>query len=300
MVFGYGISTLSRPLLALAGGWGQVLGSRFVDRFGKGVRTAPRDAIVADSVEARELGRSFGFHRAMDQFGAVLGPAIAFLILYRASQRLPDRVLDVLDPRRVCRFLSSSCSSRRSGRSRPERPSKRPRGRLRAVSGATAPSGRSRGGSRGATGRDLQRRDALGTRLARLRGPLLAYLVVTAIFSLGNSSDAFLILRARDLQVAAALIPVLYVVFNFIYSRFLDPGRAACRSGRTAQGGADRLRGLCGGLRVDGTGPLSGGRCGESSHSTGSTWASPTETDVPCWPSSPRATGAGPPLGPTT
>ncbi len=81
MLFGYSISTLSRPLLALARGWGMVLGSRFVDRFGKGVRTAPRDAIVADSCDKKELGRSFGFHRAMDQFGAVIGPAIAFLVL---------------------------------------------------------------------------------------------------------------------------------------------------------------------------------------------------------------------------
>jgi MFS family permease len=82
MLFGYGVSTLSRPLLALANGWGMVLGARFVDRFGKGVRTAPRDAIVADSCEKGQLGRSFGFHRAMDQFGAVVGPAVAFLILW--------------------------------------------------------------------------------------------------------------------------------------------------------------------------------------------------------------------------
>ena len=81
MLFGYSVSTLSRPLLALAGSWGVVLGARFVDRFGKGVRTAPRDAIVADSCEKKELGRSFGFHRAMDQFGAVVGPAVAFLVL---------------------------------------------------------------------------------------------------------------------------------------------------------------------------------------------------------------------------
>ncbi len=81
MLFGYGISTLSRPLLALSTGWGMVLGARFIDRFGKGVRTAPRDAIIADSAPRHELGRSFGFHRAMDQFGAVVGPAIAFVVL---------------------------------------------------------------------------------------------------------------------------------------------------------------------------------------------------------------------------
>ncbi|MHB9150383.1 MAG: MFS transporter, partial [Thermoleophilia bacterium] len=78
---GYGISALSRIGLALAGSWGQVLGARFVDRVGKGVRTAPRDAIVADSCLGRDLGRNFGYHRAMDQLGAVIGPGVAFLVL---------------------------------------------------------------------------------------------------------------------------------------------------------------------------------------------------------------------------
>lgn len=213
MIFGYGLSTLSRPILALAGGWGQVLGARFVDRFGKGVRTAPRDAIIADSVEPRELGRSFGFHRAMDQFGAVLGPAIAFLIL---SQRhngyrtvfwvsLIPGVLSVLV---IVFFIKER--------------------RRRDVAEASVPAAKLLDGTAVHVPRD-----PLRTRLSRLRGPLLAYLAVTAIFSLGNSSDAFLILRARDLQVAAALIPVLYVVFNFIYSAFSVPaGLVADRVGR--------------------------------------------------------------------
>ena len=232
MVFGYGISTLSRPLLALAGGWGQVLGARFVDRFGKGVRTAPRDAIVADSVEAKELGRSFGFHRAMDQFGAVLGPSIAFLILterhnaYRTVfwvSFIPG-VLSVL----VIVFFIKEKRKKPVGAV-----IEATAGRGGAESGATTPSDRRGKDGSGAIGRDLQLRDSLGTRLARLRGPLFAYLVVTAVFSLGNSSDAFLILRARDLEVAAALIPVLYVVFNFIYSAFSIPaGLVADRIGR--------------------------------------------------------------------
>ena len=213
MIFGYGLSTLSRPILALAGGWGQVLGARFVDRFGKGVRTAPRDAIIADSVEPRELGRSFGFHRAMDQFGAVLGPAIAFLIL---SQRhngyrtvfwvsLIPGVLSVLV---IVFFIKER--------------------RRRDVAEASEPAAKLLDGTAAHVPRD-----PLRTRLSRLRGPLLVYLAVTAIFSLGNSSDAFLILRARDLQVAAALIPVLYVVFNFIYSAFSVPaGLVADRVGR--------------------------------------------------------------------
>jgi MFS family permease len=240
MIFGYGISTLSRPLLALAGGWGQVLGARFVDRFGKGVRTAPRDAIVADSVPPQELGRSFGFHRAMDQFGAVLGPAIAFLILterhnaYRTVfwvSFIPG-VLSVL----VIVFFI---------REKRKRPAAAPAELDAAALVAAFPTSAGMtledaavpldgdAATVGAEPARRQTRDRLRARLARLRGPLLAYLVVTAIFSLGNSSDAFLILRARDLQVAAALIPVMYVVFNFIYAAFSVPaGLVADRIGR--------------------------------------------------------------------
>jgi MFS family permease len=204
MVFGYSISTLSRPLLALSGSWGMVLGSRFVDRFGKGVRTAPRDAIVADSCEKSQLGRSFGFHRAMDQFGAVLGPAIAFLVLslrpghYRTVFWI-SFVPGVLCVAVIVFFIHDK--ARRPGEvvcQEAAKPAETP-----------------------------------GGRWSRLRGPLLAYLLVTAVFSLGNSSDAFLILRAQDVGVATVLIPVLYMMFNLIYSVLSIPaGLVADRIGR--------------------------------------------------------------------
>lgn len=223
MLFGYSISTLSRPLLALAGGWGMVLGSRFVDRFGKGVRTAPRDAIVADSCEKRELGRSFGFHRAMDQFGAVVGPVIAFLILslqpggYRTVfwiSLLPGILcvlviaLFIRDRRRKetippCEAAAVPSTPATEVPARPDDEPRSPRlaGRLRGVK--------------------------------RLPRPLLWYLLVTGVFALGNSSDAFLILRAQDLQVATVMIPVLYLVFNLIYSVLsLPAGLLADRIGR--------------------------------------------------------------------
>lgn len=228
MVFGYGISTLSRPLLALAGSWGMVLGSRFVDRFGKGVRTAPRDAIVADSCAKRELGRSFGFHRAMDQFGAVIGPAVAFLVLtlrpggYRMVFWI-SFVPGVLCVLVIVLFIHD-------------------RGRRRRRADAA-------GGEAGEKGADLEAAedeagtcpavpatgDSAGRRqpLQRLRGPLLAYLLVTAVFSLGNSSDAFLILRATDLGVGVVLVPVLYLMFNLVYSALSIPaGLVADRVGR--------------------------------------------------------------------
>ena len=84
-VLGYSISTLAKPFMYLASSWGGVLAIRFGDRLGKGIRTSPRDALVADSVSAGERGKGFGLHRAMDTFGAVLGLAIAALIIYLAQ-----------------------------------------------------------------------------------------------------------------------------------------------------------------------------------------------------------------------
>ena len=78
VVAGYGLSALSKPLLALSGGWGQLLGARLVDRTGKGLRSAPRDAIIAAATPPAELGRAFGVHRGMDTLGAAIGPLIAF------------------------------------------------------------------------------------------------------------------------------------------------------------------------------------------------------------------------------
>src|SRR4030043_323083 len=81
-VIGYGLSTLAKPFMYIATTWGLVLGGRFADRFGKGVRTAPRDALVADSVSAAQRGKAFGFHRAMDTSGAALGLVAAAVVVF--------------------------------------------------------------------------------------------------------------------------------------------------------------------------------------------------------------------------
>ena len=214
MVFGYGISTLSRPLLALSGGWGMVLGARFVDRFGKGMRTAPRDAIVAGSCEKRDLGRCFGFHRAMDQFGAVIGPATAFVILYVKPGGYRTVFWISFVPGVICVAVIVLFIRERRRRATIQEDDGAD---AEPPAGGPAADGRTR--EEGGPARPSNQLE----RLRRLRGPLLAYLLVTAVFSLGNSSDAFLILRARDLQVAAAMIPVLYLVFNFIYSALSIP-----------------------------------------------------------------------------
>ena len=87
---GYGLSGAVRPLIAFVTSWTQVLGLRFIDRLGKGIRGAPRDAMLAHFAPPHLRGRAYGFHRAMDHAGAVLGPLIASLFLFFYPERLPD------------------------------------------------------------------------------------------------------------------------------------------------------------------------------------------------------------------
>ncbi|MGZ4160204.1 MAG: MFS transporter, partial [Neobacillus sp.] len=90
MLIGYGLSNLTKPFFALSASWSQVLIIRFSDRFGKGIRTSPRDVLVANSTSKEERGKAFGFRRAMDALGAALGPLTAFGILavYQGNYRL--------------------------------------------------------------------------------------------------------------------------------------------------------------------------------------------------------------------
>jgi MFS family permease len=81
VVGGYALAALMRPLLAFAGNWHHVLAIRLADRVGKGIRTAPRDAMIADSIQVEHRGLAFGFHRAMDHSGAVIGPIIGYLLV---------------------------------------------------------------------------------------------------------------------------------------------------------------------------------------------------------------------------
>ncbi|NJK48536.1 MFS transporter [Candidatus Gracilibacteria bacterium] len=87
-VAGYGLGAIAKPLIALSGVWVQVLGARFLDRVGKGLRAAPRDALIAENCSAKQRGRAFGFHRSMDTTGALLGPLLGFWFL----QQYPGQV----------------------------------------------------------------------------------------------------------------------------------------------------------------------------------------------------------------
>ena len=225
MGLGYGVSAASRPLLALSSSWGQVLAARFVDRFGKGVRTAPRDAIVADASTMRRLGRNFGFHRAMDQFGAVLGPAVAFLILHAMPGAYRTVFWVSIIPAIIAvAVIGFFIKERRPSRLEVKKVSAESPGSTAGVTSDAAGSPQTDPG---------RARRGWWTRARSLRGPLLGYVAVTGLFSLGNSADAFLILRAQNLGVALALIPILYLVYNLVYSGMSFPaGLAADRVGR--------------------------------------------------------------------
>ncbi|RNC71432.1 MAG: MFS transporter [Desulfuromonadales bacterium] len=192
---GYTISSLARPLIAAATSPAAVLGIRFADRVGKGIRTSPRDALIADSTDPASRGKAFGFHRAMDHAGALLGPLIATLLL-------AGFMVDL----RTVFWLS-------------------------AIPGVLAVV------LIMALVRDTERRrTADGSFLGIVpRGELRRYLLVLLVFTLGNSSDAFLLLRAGELGVPPARIPLLWAFFHVIKMVGSTPfGALSDRIGRRA------------------------------------------------------------------
>ncbi|MDQ7850842.1 MAG: MFS transporter [Armatimonadota bacterium] len=195
VVVGYALSNLTKPLLAVAGAWPHVLAVRFVDRVGKGVRTAPRDALIADSVAAEHRGLAFGFHRAMDTAGAAVGPLLAFAALALAPEHY-RAVFWVAAVPGAAGILTAALFLRDVGR--PAAAARPPR--------------------------------LAFTRLGR---PFAHFTVAATIFALGNSSDAFLILRARNLGLSPAAIPLVYFAFNMVYALLSTPaGALSDRLGR--------------------------------------------------------------------
>ncbi len=177
---GYLLSSVARPLVGFAASWGHVLAVRFSDRIGKGIRSSPRDALIASSVPADDRGRAFGVQRAMDHLGAVLGPAAAFLLLTGAG----------LSYRSVF-FLA-------------------------AIPGAAAVAVilllvKDTGGPPTAHGGSAFGKGGLSPLFRR-------YLLIVSLFTLGNASDAFLILRAVDAGVPGKFVPLLWGAFHVVKS----------------------------------------------------------------------------------
>lgn len=186
VLMGYSLAALTRPLLAFVTSWQQVLVVRMVDRAGKGIRGAPRDALIAGSIEPEKRGIAFGFNRAADHLGAVIGPVIAyFLLTYIAAD--PE---NPTAPEFQQVFLFASV----------------PvllglfvvvffvREKRKAVADVQAP---------------------LKLSLKEFDGNFKRFLAVVALFTLSNSTDAFLLLRAEQAGVAPAMLPLLWTLLHF-------------------------------------------------------------------------------------
>ena len=181
VVAGYVIATVVRPFIAIAQSATVVFGIRIVDRIGKGIRSAPRDALLADSTDREARGKAFGFHAAMDNAGAVLGPLIAFALLTWFDVSLRNVFWLAAIPGTlavIVLIVAVKDVQRRATVQHDEKP-------------------------------DLSAPTKLGRRF-------WAYLLVVFVFTLGNSTDAFLLLRSNQLGVAIALAPILWAVLNLV------------------------------------------------------------------------------------
>jgi MFS family permease len=201
-VAGYALSTVAKPFLLLASTPAWVFAVRFADRFGKGLRTAPRDALVADSTPASQRGLAFGIHRAGDTAGAVVGLLIALATVLATSMgsRLTRPVFQTLVlfciPPAVLAVAVLGVLSRETPRTGPTRPAPR-------------------------------------LTLAPFDARFRRFLLVMLIFTLGNSSDAFLVLRAQTLGLSVAGVIGMMLCFNLVYTAVSGPaGALSDRLGR--------------------------------------------------------------------
>ena len=196
---GYALAAVSRPLIALAHTPLQVLFIRASDRVGKGVRGSPRDALLAASCGADERGKAFGFHRAMDHAGAIIGPLLASgVLLALASGRSGDAAGPTAGDYRLMFALASIPGFLTL---------------LLIVWGVREVKPDPAGGA-----------GPVRLALAPFSGRFKAFLAIVTLFTLGNSSDAFLLLRAKDLGVAVAMLPILWIVLHVVKSLSSVPG----------------------------------------------------------------------------
>jgi MFS family permease len=176
---GYGLSTISKPFLFFAHHWGVVFTVRFLDRAGKGVRVPARDALVCDSVEPSRKGYAFGFHRGMDRLGGAGGPLLAMLVLSQTHDNLRMVFLLSVVPAAIAVMLI---------------------GKVREIAPVSQVVERFR-----------SEQKALGRSFA-------LFVLSVVIFTLGNSSNAFLILKAREAGLSAAGIPLIWLTYNVVCS----------------------------------------------------------------------------------
>jgi MFS family permease len=190
-VLGYGFSTIVKPFMLLTTAWSGVLGVRLGDRLGKGVRSSPRDALIADSATPEKRGKAFGIHRALDTTGAFLGLVIAAIIIYAVEgdatnltkQAYRWMVIVGVIPAAIAVIILITLVTEKG---------------LATVKAKTS------------TGLPIDTKAAFSRQFK-------LFLIIMAVFTLGNSSDFFVILRAQNLKVNAFEITLMLVLFNLTY-----------------------------------------------------------------------------------
>jgi MFS family permease len=192
---GYALTALSRPLIALASAWPLVLIARFADRLGKGIRSAPKDALIADTSSETGRGRAYGFERAMDNTGAVVGPLTGLALLaWLGAERMTTIFLISTIPAFIAAILILTLREKRDDRA-------------------------------------LKR--SIKFSLAGVTREYRCLLVVTLVFGLANSANAFLILRAENLGLATEWTIIAYTLYNAVAALGSMPaGAASDRVGR--------------------------------------------------------------------
>jgi MFS family permease len=191
-VAGYAVSTISKPFLFIATSWEWVLGVRFSDRLGKGIRTAPRDALVADSVDEKQRGLAFGVHRAGDTAGAFLGLGFAALIVWLTEKTSLDLTQHTFQVAVLISFIPAIL------------------GVLALVFGAN----------------DVPMKTQLKSALPSFEGldtRFKLFLFIVVLFTLGNSSDSFIILLGQNRGLDVLQIMLMLMTFNLIYASLAGP-----------------------------------------------------------------------------
>ena len=190
-VSGYALSTLSKPFYLLAQAWGGVMAIRVTDRIGKGLRTAPRDALIADSIDARHRGLAFGLHRMGDTAGAMLGTLIAAALLWRSQRGALDLAAGTFRTIVLWSLIPAALAVL-----------------VLAFGAREVP---------------LRQRGAPKLSLAGFDRRFLWFLGAVVVFTLGNSSDAFLLLRARERGLGLVQVLLMVASFNLIYTLISGP-----------------------------------------------------------------------------
>lgn len=191
-VAGYAVSAVSKPFFYVANSWGLIAGVRWADRLGKGIRTAPRDALVADSVTPATRGLAFGFHRALDTAGAMVGLLIAAGVVWLAQANSLSLSRSTFQTIVLVSLIPAL---------------------LAVIALAVGAQDVAVTGQRAAPRFSLR---GMGR-------PFTIFLIIVSIFTLGNSADAFLVLRAQNLGISVLGILAMLAVFNLIYALVSTP-----------------------------------------------------------------------------